>query len=485
MILPPFFGISSKYNEDIVKQIIIDYLSQDHLTYRIPSTSIGVTYIQIDSVTYAIVDPQVNSTYLQLDSLHLPSLNKATSATYLGTDILCYRPPPSLPEITFFIFVLEEDSQIELQWSTPYNNRCNIVNYLIQFSQITDTLSIITENSDRLLSEIESNIKLEPNIETYNWQDLNFNSNFAVISNLINDTGYIFRVGAVNCVGLGPLGYTDKLFPVSIKHTYCNIVLFLSPNSSTDISAALVDNSCYPKQSFDITGVSTSNQSKFGAGSIYFNGQINTSVNPTTYSHIKTLSLDSSWSLIGDFTIETWVKPDIPNSVANQTIISSYTQQKNNITSNQHFWKLYFNNNGIYFRLGTNDSSYIELSATNLLLSSDNFTHISVSKLNNYIRLYINGQRYDRRYFNNNIIIQDNLLIIGANQTRSYLLSDISNIGRGAVNEPYIGYMDDIMISNEARYAKDFVPIEYIENKDCELCKPDAPTNLQVFYIAD
>jgi hypothetical protein len=483
MILPPFFGVSSKYNEDIIKQIIIDYLSQDNLTYKTPVPSINVTYLQIDGVTYAIVEPKIDVTYLHLDSLHLPQPSKEVSITYHVADVLSYRPPPAVPEITLFIFVLEEDSQIELQWSTPYDNRCDIVDYLVQFSSITDTLFVSTESNDRLSAETDDYLSLEPNINTYNWQNFNTNNNLTVIQNLINNQQYIFRVGAINCVGVGAFGYTSILSPVSIKHTYCNIRLYLSPNSSTDVSASLLDYSCDPKQSSVVAGVSASSQSKFGAGSLYFDGNINNELSPSTYSHIKVNRSTSNWSLLNDFTIELWVKPfNSPNN--NQTILSAYTQQKNTGSYNNHFWKLYINNTGIYFRMGINDNSYIELSATNVSLSLTNFTHLSVSRLNNYIRLYINGEQNDRKYYDASIVIEDSYMVIGANQTRSYDISDILNIGRGAVNEPYAGFIDDLMISSAARYAKNFTPIEYDQDKDCD-CIPKAPTNLQVFYITD
>lgn len=64
----------------------------------------------------------------------------------------------------------------------------------------------------------------------------------------------------------------------------------------------------------------------------------------------------------------------------------------------------------------------------------------------------------------------NNFMIIGGNQTSDYVASDTFQIGRGTINEPYIGYIDDFMISSSARYAKNFTPLQYPTPLTCTDC---------------
>jgi hypothetical protein len=514
MILPPFFGISSQYDVDFVKQIIVDYLQQDGMVYKNPVSSNNVTFIQIDGVTYGIVEPSIGLTYLNSDVLSLPKLDGGLLVTFNSVDILSYDPPPTVPEQTVFIFWLEEDSQIELEWNSPYNNRCNITEYILQYANTLEQSGFLDENYEKLLNELGDQLKLEPNIDSYIWytfdkeyilienkfkilNDINeyFMSeksngiglvNLSVVTSLVNNNPYIFRVAAKNCAGTGPFGYSNILYPLPMSHIYCDIILYLRPNSTTDIFASLADYSCYNKICNPIANVTTSSQAKFGAGSIYFDGVLDNSLIPSTYPHIQLVKDNyNSWSLESDFTIELWAKPISSSPGSNRTIISSYSQKPDEYSNpiNNHYWKLFYNNNGIVFRMGTSNTNFVELQ-TNIPLSSTSFTHIAVCRFNNYIRLYINGSRYDRKYYTTDIIIDSDYAILGGDQTNNYIASDIQNIERGLIAEPYIGYIDNVMLSKSARYAKDFESLEYTQESDCNLCSElDAPSNLTVSYV--
>lgn len=511
MILPPFFGISSKYDVDFVKQLILTYLQCDSIVYKKPSAFVNVTFLQIDGVTYQVFSPFVDVTYLQNDVLSLPKLGQNLYVTFANIDVLSYDPPPSLPERPTFIFWLEEDSQIDLSWDTPYNNRCDIVEYILQYADTLQKSSFLDENYDQILDEIGNPLKRESTIDSYVWYTfdkkyllsenrlklissidelfISENSNgvglvnTSTVTGLINNNPYIFRVAARNCVGSGEFGYSDILFPQPILHVYCDILLYLRPNSTTDIIASLSDFSCYEKTSFAVGQPSVSSESQFGAGSLYFDGVLDESLIPATYPHIQTTKDNYySWSLEKDFTIELWVKPLSSSPNSNQTIISSYSQKPNAI--NDHFWKLYYNNNGIKFKIGISDNDFVELSTQNYVLSNSSFAHIAVCRFNNYIRLYVDGIRHDRQYYDTDIIIDNDYLILAGDQTYDYVTSDTNNINRGAIVEPYIGYIDNVMISKSARYAKNFTPQEYLELKNCDVCTPlDAPSNLQVIYV--
>lgn len=544
MILPPFFGISSKYDEAKIRQAILDYLSLDVSVFSTPSKNADITFITLDATTFSISIPTTNITYLTLDALSISELSKSADVTFNTVDVLTYDPPPAVPEITRFISIFPEDSLVELSWNTPYARRSPILEYILQYSTSfrsnilsENNYSLITENNDHILDEVmvyfnlldeDLNLLLTESSEAiigdaaddyhYRWYTydkeilltdnredrLNTQSalsilteksagvgltNFTIATNLMNDQPYIFRIAAINAIGTGEFGYSDIVIMTAPSHKYCDIIVFIQPDSTTDIFASLIDHSCREKTITHIEGVTTSNQSKFGAGSLYFNGQYDDIPSPGTYSHLQVdhnnaLTTDD-WSLKGDFTIELWIKPDSSNTYSVQTLASS--QHQNSYDSDYYdnkytYWKLYRYQNSIRFKMNIEEYLFyepysiyenIELVANNINLSTNEFTHIAVSRFKNYIRLFVNGVRYDRKFFDKDVIINQSnnpYMIIGANQTDSYLASDEFNLGRGSTTEPYQGHIDDFMLSKAARYVKNFIPVKYDEPAECLSC---------------
>jgi len=74
MILPPFFGANTAYDEDSIKEVIIDYVAMDALTF-------------IDQKTFA------SATYLAMDAVSLPPIPKGLSMTYVSMDICTFDDP--------------------------------------------------------------------------------------------------------------------------------------------------------------------------------------------------------------------------------------------------------------------------------------------------------------------------------------------------------------------------------------------------------
>jgi len=468
MILPPFFGATPKYDVEDVKKAIISYLSQDTMTFSQPASDIKLTYLSADTMSFSTPAKDASVTYIAIDAVSTAIGSDNVRHTFNVVDILTFDPPPEPPNATFFTFELPEDSQIYLGWNTPYANRDPIIHYSLEYAQVVQVQSDPANYSYTVFSEILDN------------QD--------TVTSLTNNQDYIFRIAAANSIGTGVYGYSNILTPQDPSHDTCDIVLLLQPNSTSDINAATLDLSCRDKDVEDIATVDMSSTAAFGAGSLYFDGTLETSPSPSTYPHLRVDhdhdNTGDDWSLSDDFNIELWIMPDSASASSNQTLASYYWQNDPddpNAEWYSRYWKLYRYQNSIKFKMynelydsNWNDlSSQIELSANDLSISTSVFTHIAVSRFNDYIRLYINGILYDRQYFAYNLSINyDNnpYFVIAANQTDSYLSSDTFNIGRGAVTEPYIGYIDDFMLSKSARYAKEFNPAQYTTPLTCTDC---------------
>ena len=134
MILPPFFGANSVYDEDDVKEVSVDYLAADIFTFIDPKATSSVTYLVPDIVSFDTHKSISSITYLSLDALSLPRLPDGVELTYEAVDICTFDPPPEPPLISNFLSSLVGDTEIEFSWSTPYDNRSPIIEYVLQYS---------------------------------------------------------------------------------------------------------------------------------------------------------------------------------------------------------------------------------------------------------------------------------------------------------------------------------------------------------------
>ena len=525
MILPPFHGIYSTYDEDFIKEIILTYLASDILTIQDVSSVASVTYLANDCVTYKSGTATTTSTFLGLDAVSLGFLSQNLDITYSSFDVCTYDPPPIAPEPTIFLTSVIGDAEIELSWTTPYNNRCDITEYILEYTDcflsniltednvqlVAQPYSLLTEHTDTIISEKDGDLLFEPAInlitENYrsncNYQQYDYRRileedsdriiadtfllteqssgigtvNNITVQNLANNQAHIFRIAAANCAGIGEFTTTGILTPLSTYHKYCDIILFMQPNSLTDIQQSMQDYSCREKEINYIAGVSVSNISQFGLGSLYFDGQYDFPPSPATYSHLRVDSNNDTttddWSIYGDFTIELWLRPD--NSSSSDTIMSTYSQidAESNILNN-NYWKLTRNINSVNFYIQKNDYpeyDSLSLTASNTTLPTGSFTHIAISRFHDVCRLYINGVLKDKQISSIDINIDSQFLIIGADQGNNYDISDTYGLGRGAVTNPFVGHIDDIMISKSSRYAKSsFIPAKYTNIADCDNC---------------
>jgi len=544
MILPPFFGVNTVYDEDDVKQVSVDYLVADIFSFLDPKAISSLTYYAADIADFDTPKSLSSLTYLAADALSLPKLLDGINLTYEAIDICTYDPPPEPPLLTSFLSNIIGDSEIEFSWSIPYDNRSPITEYILQYTDcfLSDILTednnnltavsfglcftesdnqVITEDdynlmfdgtvSDNLISDnyrtnctfqeydrrkvlIENKDRLQVNTQLFITEQSSGigNLNSILVQDLVNDQPHIFRIAAVNAVGTGEFSTTGILTPIGPRHKYCDIKLFMQPNSITDVESSLLDYSCREKTINQLAAVEVSTQSKFGPGGLYFNGVYDSFPNPGTYPHLRVndnfITTADDWSLRGDFTIEMWARPS--SSSRSDTLISAYTQhadESGENDDNSNYWRLFRTSTVLTFRavvseLTDETGEYgepiynygtLNLNYTGVLPTGE-YTNIAISRFNNIARLYINGELKDKKEFDKNIAITGaGNLIIGGNQGVTYDISDTFGIGRGAIQAgtQYIGYIDDIMISDSARFAKtNFVPEKYENPADCNGC---------------
>lgn len=527
MILPPFFGANSVYDEDDVKNVIVDYLTADIFTFIDHKPTASVTYYVVDIADFDT--PKIVSSvgYLAADALSLPKLAEAIDLTYEAVDICTFDPPPEPPLISNFLSSTVGDTEIEFSWSTPYNNRSPITEYILQYTDcflskllIESRDNITLENGDTIIADnyrtnctyqeydrrkvlIENKDRLKANTQLFITEQSSGigTLNSILVQDLVNDQPHIFRIAAVNAAGTGQFSTTGILTPTGPIHKYCDIKLFMQPNSTIDIAQSLVDYSCREKTIDEVAGVQVSTQSKFGLGSLYFNGVYDDLPSPGTYPHVRVNSnlntTADDWSLLEDFTIEMWVRPEV--SLHNDTIISAYTQHADEYgydNTNSSYWRLFRTtvnipgvglSSDLTFRAVVNEltddigeygepvynEGTLNLNYTGILPTGE-YTNIAISRFNNIARLYINGELKDKKEFDKNVSITGaGYLIVGGNQGAVYDISDTFGIGRGAIQagSEYVGYIDDIMISNSSRFAKtSFVPEKYDNPSDCDGC---------------
>ena len=536
MILPPFQGISSQYDEQVVKEAIISHLSSDVVTFTAASNDAGVTYLIPDIVTFSQPSTDSAVTYLATDVVSLGELSAALQLTYAAADILTYDPPPETPEITRFMSTVVEDSMIDFTWNIPWERRSPLLNYILEYTDCflsnvltednlrltEESYSLLTHDDNIIANENNESLAIEPDFalitENYksvcNYQQYDhrrilkedenrvIGENFLLtenssgiglinnlnVENLENGQSYIFRIAAVNSIGTGEYGYTNILEPIGPNpFTYCNLTFFMQPNSLVDVSASIFDHSCRRKTVFAYEGVTPSSDSKFGVGSLYFDGVYQSLPVPGTRSHLQVNHNNSStgedWSLKGDFTIEMWIKPD--RTSATESLISAhnpYIVDEYGYPDSEYSvftkWNLYRQSQKIKFdfkgQVGS-DQGYPNMQTTtleteNITLSTTEFSHIAVSRFNNIIRLYVNGEEKDKKTATYDVANSGKYMIIGAEQRADYQSSDEYNINRGVVYNAFKGKIDDVMLVDKARYAKNFTPIKYAESLDCASC---------------
>jgi hypothetical protein len=455
MILPPFFGLYSKYDESFIRNVIINYINADIISYTAPTENVLLTYKTVDILSHNTLFPVADISYINTDILSVPIKKTTTNISFISCDFLFYELPPSLPSGIDFFVARDKDSLAILNWDAPFDGKTPIIKYNIFYKKIDEDDWILT-----------------PNFSTDTFRQIILENNFE----------YEFKIEAVNKIGTGEFTISNSVIPSGGTDFDCDIISYVTFDTINIFDTRSI--ACFSNQQLNVTaGNNQINPWISSAFAISFPGEPFTIDNPP---HVGSISYPHtniprsklySWSLINNFTISFWFKPD-DNPLFTRTLLSATSDNTNNS------WKISYSNNSIIFSSGNKNNMQNIISATNLNIPTDSFTHLALCRSNNYISLFINGQEKSEIFNKNNITIDSNFLIVGG-YGPNYDYS--SNNNWGIIIEPFKGSMAEIFLSRSALYRGNFTPPlinRDISNLDCEDCaKLPAPTNLQVIYI--
>jgi hypothetical protein len=178
----------------------------------------------------------------------------------------------------------------------------------------------------------------------------------------------------------------------------------------------------------------STNQSKFGGSSLYFDGNGDSITVPDS----------SDWHFgSDDFTIEVWVYPTAITNTSAQIAC----QWGNTGTSGTWLFSMSGTNIQAYFQGSTTVGGSPNVSV-NTSFSFNQWQHIAVVRNGTTLSIYLNGTLSQSDTMNFAVADAPESLSIGRQLWTSY---------RGG--EPYQGYMDDLRITKGvARYTDDFTP---------------------------
>jgi|GEM_PF-1071174 len=240
--------------------------------------------------------------------------------------------------------------------------------------------------------------------------------------------------------------YKNSFKPISVEviddtqaydEEWYNSVLILKADKK--MGTGIFDESASLKV-VDVNGsaqISTA-QAKYGAGSIYFNGN-------TDYLSIPS-SPDFQFGS-DDFTIETWVNFEhVPKAGEYAAIVGN----RDSYVSNNQFTIFYGGTEKFHFYYSVNGNSQtISTSNNKPEVVANTWYHIALVRTQGTISLYINGS-----------------LAASANVGSSKLYASTADLYLGAVATPSLsyylkGFMDDVrIIKGIAKYKNNFIPAE-------------------------
>lgn len=180
------------------------------------------------------------------------------------------------------------------------------------------------------------------------------------------------------------------------------------------------DSSMYGIELMDKSAQVSTEQSKFGGKSMYFNGSTRLAIDD-----VSARIFDFG---TGDFTVEAWIYPE---EITTDNFIFSGSAD------------------GAFF-FGRKGSNTIGIGRANILWDTEvpvatpenEWSHVAAVRSNGQVSLYVNGNQTGPL----------------ANTNAYSMAGFIACIGSQGSNLYYKGYMDEIRVSNVARWTESFVP---------------------------
>lgn len=170
-------------------------------------------------------------------------------------------------------------------------------------------------------------------------------------------------------------------------------------------------------------------QSKFGGASAYMDG---------VTDYLKILNPTALGS--GSFTIEMWIYPTAVTGI--RVLYDDRTTQ--NDTSKV---LIYTNGTALYYYVSGN-----VITGTGAIPTANTWYHVALSRSGTTVKMFVNGTQVGSNYTDsatksNNIY---DACLFGQNSE--------SALAGGSIDQEFVGYMDEIRISNSARYTDNFTP---------------------------
>jgi len=173
--------------------------------------------------------------------------------------------------------------------------------------------------------------------------------------------------------------------------------------------------------------VTSTTQQKYGTASMYTSGN----------SDYLTIPNSSEFNFgNGNFTIEAWI---YHTGTSNYQSIATCTN-----TAHSTYWQFrYFGGSGNFDFWVTGDTNGVTFNPGSQL-TVNTWNHLAISRNGSSWYGFLNGTQ------------------VGATQTNTFTMTDVDNAleigGPGWLGQPFIGYIDELRISNSARYTANFTP---------------------------
>lgn len=181
------------------------------------------------------------------------------------------------------------------------------------------------------------------------------------------------------------------------------------------------DRSMYGIELMDKSAQVSTDQSKFGGKSMYFNGSTRLSIDD-----VSARIFDFG---TGDFTVEAWIYPEEIST-------------DNFIFSGSADGSFFFGRQTGNFNLGIGRTGVLWDSVAPVPMQANTWSHVAAVRSKGQVSLYVNGNQTGPL----------------ANTNAYSMAGFIACIGSQGTNYYYKGYMDEIRVSNVARWTESFVP---------------------------